>query len=625
MSLSLRARLISLFALIGIIPLVIIGYYAYTTASSAMRDAAFNKLTVVRNIKITQLQTHFESMIGPVMLLSQSQDVLQAFDAFIQYHDDLELDENDAYGVNTPEYEALYNEYDFFFKQFSAQLDFYDLFLICAPHGHVMFTVEQEKDLGTNLGTGPYRESHLADLWREVVKTQQLVIKDYEPYAPSNGEPACFFGAPIKNESGQMIGVLAAQVSPQGINDIMQEKEGMGKTGEAYLVGHDKRMRSDSRLSQEHTIEKSFRGSIEQNGVDTEAVQEALAGVTDTRIIEDYRGEKVLSAFAPLKIRNLNWAIMAEIDQTEAFEAVYNIRFWIFIIAVAIALITVGVGWYFANSIGRPLAKIASVISSSSSQIAATVKQHEQTAAQQSSSVNETTTTMEELRASSRQSAEQAESATTAAQSALDVVQKGNKVVEEALQGMNNLKTKVSGIASQILELSEQTAQIQMITRLVRDLADQTNLLALNAAVEAARAGEHGRGFAVVATEIRKLADESKQSAEKISDLVSSIQQATNSTVMATEEGTKTVDRGIELVQQTTGAFNEVSVSVGTSFDNIQQIALNVQQQAQAVKQVVEAMNSINAGAKETASGLAQTKVGIDQLNTATHDLNAMM
>src|SRR6185295_5640534 len=95
---------------------------------------------------------------------------------------------------------------------------------------------------------------------------------------------------------------------------------------------------------------------------------------------------------------------------------------------------------------------------------------------------------------------------------------------QKTIDGMSDLKDKVTAIAAQILKLSEQTSQIGGITDLVSDLASQTNMLALNAAVEAARAGEHGKGFAVVSAEIRKLADQSRKAAERINTLVADVQ-----------------------------------------------------------------------------------------------------
>jgi methyl-accepting chemotaxis protein len=141
--------------------------------------------------------------------------------------------------------------------------------------------------------------------------------------------------------------------------------------------------------------------------------------------------------------------------------------------------------------------------------------------------------------------------------------------------------------------------------------------LAFNSSVEAVRAGEHGKGFSVVANEIRKLADQSEKSAEKITALVSEIQSAINSTVMVTDEGTKTVAAGVQTAQKTNQAFAGVADAVNKVVLNNQQISLNLKQQVDAMQQIVEAMETINKGAKETASGISQTKSGTERLNEA--------
>ena len=150
-------------------------------------------------------------------------------------------------------------------------------------------------------------------------------------------------------------------------------------------------------------------------------------------------------------------------------------------------------------------------------------------------------------------------------------------------------------------------------------------MLALNAAVEAVRAGEHGKGFAVVATEIRKLADESKNSAAKINNLVSDIQTANNITVLVTDEGINTVEDGVQVSQTTAAAFDKITVSINTIVMNNQQISLNIKQQAIAMEQVMDAMNSINIASKETSEGIFQVKIGIQKLNDAAQNLKAIV
>jgi hypothetical protein len=266
-------------------------------------------------------------------------------------------------------------------------------------------------------------------------------------------------------------------------------------------------------------------------------------------------------------------------------------------------------GWWIAKRLTTPVVSSIAALTAMTTELAATVDEHERTLALQSSAVSETTATMAELEASFQQSAEQADRSATSARYALTLTGEETDAIQPTRGGTASLKAKVEAIAEHILQLSERTNQIGRMTDLVSELANQTNLLALNAAVEAARAGEHGKGFAVVGGEIRKLADQSKQSAERIATLVSDIHHATNATVMATEEGTKTV--------------GELAGSITGVFESTQQTLLNVKQQVGAVGQVVTAMNDLKRGAMETATGIAQTKRVITHLAEVAQTLQA--
>ena len=288
-------------------------------------------------------------------------------------------------------------------------------------------------------------------------------------------------------------------------------------------------------------------------------------------------------------------------------------------------LLVLGMILAIARNIARSLVNSTTSIATSSTQIASAVEEQERTVASQSASISQMSTTMEELGASSRQSAEQAEASAAGANQALLVAEGGTKAVHQTLREMSSLKEKVTEIAEQITRLSEQTGQIGSVSGLVGDLASQTNMLALNAAVEAARAGDKGKGFAVVAGEIRKLADQSKKSADKINTLVNDIQSAINSTVMVTDRGTKSVAQGMELTQETAKSFTGVADAVNNIFLNNQQISLNVKQQAIATQQVVEAMSSLTLAAQDTSSGITEVKVGTQHLKEAAQTLKAMV
>lgn len=332
-------------------------------------------------------------------------------------------------------------------------------------------------------------------------------------------------------------------------------------------------------------------------------------------------------------------ALYAQLDESEQQEITQkvtqkiakaedtlNTLVWVFLIgALGLGTLSTAIALIIASKATQTILQAIGKISSFSNQIAVTVEEQERNANLQAASVNETTTAMDELEATSKQSAEQANAAAKASEQVFQLADNGNQAVEETLGEMTNLRSKVTAIAEQIMQLSEQTIQIGNISGLVSDLANQTNILALNAAVEAVRAGEHGRGFSVVAAEIRKLADQSKNSAENIRTLVAEIQHKINSAVMVTDEGSKTVNSGIQTANRTAESFAGVAEAVNNMVINNQQISLNTKQQVQAIQQVVEAMNNINLGAKETAIGISQTKEGTSQLNEATVNLQGIV
>jgi methyl-accepting chemotaxis protein len=277
------------------------------------------------------------------------------------------------------------------------------------------------------------------------------------------------------------------------------------------------------------------------------------------------------------------------------------------------------------QSISKALTESTSIVSKSSEQIAATINLQEIQLSEQADSVRSTTTTIEELGSASMQAAMRAENSATEAQKALTLSETGSEAVSRTIEGITDLSARVEAIAEKIMQLSQQTTQIASVSDLVADIANQTNMLSLNAAVEAARAGEQGKGFAVVAGEVRKLADQSKKSAEKINALISEVQASINSTVMVTDEGTKTAARGINLAINTAEAFAGIERAINEVFTNTQEISSSSKRQAITVQQAVAAINAINLGSQETASGVAQVKKATNDLVNTTNQLQGIV
>ncbi|MDD4929958.1 MAG: methyl-accepting chemotaxis protein [Gallionella sp.] len=283
------------------------------------------------------------------------------------------------------------------------------------------------------------------------------------------------------------------------------------------------------------------------------------------------------------------------------------------------------IGLWIAGRISGSINAQISALSASSTQIAATMTEHERTVGEQSAAVTEVSATAEELGVSSQTSAQQSEKTASLANQSLALTEEGIKLARRSYDGITQMKDKVGAVAEQILRLSEQAEQIGSIARVVGELASETNMLALNAAVEAARAGEHGKGFAVVATEIRKLADQSKKSAERTNVLVAEVQKATNSAVMATEEGSRTAEEVAGIARQSGESFASLAEVSNKVYEGAQQVMLNSRQQSGALNQISEAMKNLSNGSREIAAGTVQAKIGVVKLNEVAQTLKALV
>lgn len=246
-----------------------------------------------------------------------------------------------------------------FFTTFVSRCHCHDLFLI-HPDGKIFYTVKQEADYHTNILQGKYAQSKLAEVVRAVIKTQSFTMSDYALYAPSDNEPAAFLAYPIR-EHDEIQLIIALQLDDQAINHVMQQRAGMGNSGEAYLVGNDLLMRSNSFNDPlHHAIKTSFLDPS-QGKVNTLSAHAALAGKTGIQMINDYRNMPVLSAYTPFQIGNTTWALLVEIDKAEAFATLTRLQ-WIFAIITLIALLTIiMIALWLTYKIKTPLTQLVKV------------------------------------------------------------------------------------------------------------------------------------------------------------------------------------------------------------------------------------------------------------------------
>lgn len=662
--LSLRMKLIILFMVISLLPLGISTYSNLTRTIETIQTQVFNKLIAVRDIKKNRIEDYFQERYGDIIVLSGISDIKGSLADFTQVF---------SLGTKSVEYTTIKSKYEQFLSLYIEEYGYYDLFLINLE-GDIVYSVAQEADFGTNLLHGPYKNTNLATAFKNV--NQQPILVDYQYYQPSE-EPAAFIASPVKNGSGEKIGVVAVQISDEKIDQIMNSVEGLGKTGETYLIGPDKLMRSDSRFSDQKTIGVKM--------IDTIAVKESLDGKSEKKIIKDYRGKEVLSAYTPLEVHGLHWGLIAEIDQSEAFAAINLLINKTLFQAAITALLVIFIAYFFSRKITTPvnivvdflqemassggdltrrlevsskdeigkliywfnsfvenlhglishIVTIAEEVFASSEELSASGDQVGLMAEQvglsienvasgseeQSVKIEDTAQNVDSLFQQITEISKSSQKMSEYSSSVTDNIDQGNKSVDHSIEQIANVKNDTAEVAEIIKYLGDTSNEIGNIIGIINGIAAQTNLLALNAAIEAARAGESGRGFSVVADEIRELAEESSKATEKITDLIKKIQENVSAAVDKTMQTVETVENSVQAIEETKTAFKyinqvaeELEVFILKVFKEAEEMSING-------KEVENAINEIAAVSQDFASNSEEVAASSEEQIAATKEI----
>lgn len=275
-------------------------------------------------------------------------------------------------------------------------------------------------------------------------------------------------------------------------------------------------------------------------------------------------------------------------------------------------LLTTAAGVWISRSLTNQIGTAVHHVRSSSAQLQSSATQQLTGAKESATAMSEITTTISELLATSKQIAESARRVANIAGETSSAARTGDQTAQKAHDSVGGIKRQVDLIVNHMLDLGKRSQHIGGILEIINELAEQTNILAINASIEAAGAGESGKRFAVVADEIRKLADRVGASTKEIRVLIEEIRAAVNTTVMATEGGSKAVDVGTRQFFEVTDALKNIAHLVTTTTEAAREIELSTKQQSTAVEQVNVAISNVALATKESESNSNQT------LQTAT-------
>ncbi len=345
---GLSTRLLLWFLLLSLLPLAVLGFSSYYNAKISMQHEATIKLVSIARFKAQQLEGYFTNISKSLIALSRSGSVLGALPA-------AEIAFKDG-GVLSQNYIAVERTYRPLLSHYAQTDENHDLFLI-STDGDIVFTLAREKDLGTNLMTGPYQDSVLAKLFAEVMYTHNVGVSGFDFYKPSN-KLAGFIATPVFKRN-KLVGVLALQVNMNQINRLAIDYSGLGSTGETVLAARDAnelmfltQLRFDAQAAFKRTTEIGSTLAL--------PMQQALQGSGGKGFSTDYRGVNVLAVWQYLPHTRLGMVI--KMDITEAFADVDRLTEISLLIALLTVIAVIIAALFISKSLAAPIGRLTNAI-----------------------------------------------------------------------------------------------------------------------------------------------------------------------------------------------------------------------------------------------------------------------
>ena len=324
MTIQTKKNRVSLVLVLIIVTVVsVFAYISIHKTTALLIEKNYANLTISRDIKKQQIKDFFAERVGNIDVLAKSSDINILINALNNYLDNKHITKK---SLSNSVMKSIVFPHKNFLNHFREQYGYMDILILCANKGTVVYTQTNISDLGADLKSDAFKNSGLFEVWEKVLQLKKVVLVDMKPYKKIGDEPVMFIGAPVYIED-KLKAVLVFQISKIGLSQIMNFREGYGVTQEDYLVGSDNLMRSDSYLCKStYGVDNSFHKSSDEKCV-VRATKEALRGRTADEMVMNYNGKRVLSAYSPLFIHNdLNWSILAEIDESEVLIVPHQIR-----------------------------------------------------------------------------------------------------------------------------------------------------------------------------------------------------------------------------------------------------------------------------------------------------------
>ncbi len=555
-----------------------------------------------------------------------------------------------------------------------------DIILINST-GRVVYTVMKNGNLMEDLRAGGSASTPQGRLFDKVYRNphgERVLFSDL--FAdPGASEAAAWMASPVFGTGEVFLGVIALQVPLGLLNGIVNDSTALGETGEAFVVGSDNLLRSDSRFA--------GRGKALRDRRDNAAIRDGLAGRSGQGKVIGESGQDLLATYAPIAFADTRWALVLQAEVREVLAPVAASRTFMIIMGGIILAIAGTVGFLVASTISRPMAEMAEAMNQLaggdlSAEVRSAARRDEigeiarafgvfkanavemsrlraeqeeadrklraersaalrQLAEQFSSSVASVVDGVahaaDELKATAKDMSELAHDVSTRADAANGAAEHTTVSVGTVAAAAEQLTASVGEISrlaghasevagsavteagranSMVQGLAEAASRIGEVVGLINSIAGQTNLLALNATIEAARAGEAGKGFAVVAGEVKTLANQTAQATDEIRQHISSVQDATNGAVEA-----------IQGISGIIGRINEIAGVIAEAVEGqgaaTLDIARNIQDAALSTREVSENVAGVSRSAVHARGSAGTVQGAVESLSSQGRQLRS--
>jgi len=636
---SLRFKLAATYILVGLLPVIAVAFSVYEQASGALREQTLNSLEAVASIKQQQLQSNWRSRHNQLQTLATN------------------LSNNYA-GLDQMALISASNYDRPTFQSFIETYGYSDLKLI-SREGKVFFSVMRGDDYQADLLSDEWSKRPQGQLAAEGLSKGTAFIDDLK-VNPLNGEPTQFMVAPIGVDD-EVNGLIMLELPLAPLNEVMQSRRGLGESGETYLVGEDGLLRSDSaRFADRLVARAGSQGQL----IEAEAVQRAIGGEQGRLLEPGLDGSDSLKAFVPVNFDGQRWALIAEMDVSEAYAPVRRLMRQVLLLGLATVIAVIIATLLISRSVMRPLggepgamAALAQRLSTGDMQVESTevnpgglmAALHKMASAwrdivgqlrssteavtaasddilqaagktsvrldQQQQAVELVVTAADQMAATVQEIASSATSSAEGSSAARDAFGAMQLTLESMIERQDTLLVSLRSADQDVHTLASDSEQIGAVLQVISGIAEQTNLLALNAAIEAARAGEQGRGFAVVADEVRSLALRTRTATDEIHGIIATLDTSSQQ-AMQRMQGAAGQAQGLE--QETQAVLGSLSL-LDESLQGVHalafQIATAAEQQAATTSEVNLHMHELQAMAEENRQTAEYTRQSGERLH----------